>query len=59
MNTLESEFNILKVASSFLGFIHKEESKIKISFTQKSIHRSGENNPQKMLDNPHSEKLKL
>lgn len=58
MNTLEPEFNILKVAGSSLGFIHKKESKTKMSFAQKSIDRSGDNNPRGMLDNPHSEKTK-
>lgn len=58
LNTFLPEYNILKVAGSSLGFIHTEESKAKMSFAQKSIDRSGENNPRGMLDKPHSEKTK-
>ena len=58
INSLEPEYNILKIAGSSLGFIHTEESKAKMSSAQKNIDRSGENNPRGMLDKPHSEKTK-
>ena len=57
-NVLEPKFNILKKAGSSLGFTHTEDSKAKMSFAQKSINRSGENNPRGMLNKPHSEKTK-
>lgn len=39
------EYNILKVAGNSLGFKHSEDILDKMSFVQKNINRSGENNP--------------
>jgi hypothetical protein len=41
---LEPEYNLYKIASSPLDYNHTEESKVLMSFVQKSINRTGENN---------------
>jgi len=45
IDSLEPGYNILKVAGSSLGFIHSEGSKTLMSIAQKSIDRTGQNNP--------------
>lgn len=62
LDNLEPDYNILKIASSFLGYTPTEEAKAKISKALKGINRSEETKElirKKALDRKHSEDTKL
>lgn len=62
LDNLEPDYNILKDAASFLGYIFSEESKAKISKALKGINRSDETKDlirEKALGRKHSEDTKL
>lgn len=62
LDNLEPDYNILKIAASFLGYTPTEEAKAKISKALKGINRSEETKElirEKALGRKHSEDTKL
>lgn len=62
LDSLEPDYNILKIAGSFLGYTFTEEAKAKISKALKGINRSEETKDlirEKALTRKHSEDTKL